>query len=313
MKKISALLFLVFIYSTANAQYRWDMGLNVGAANYLGEIGGNEETRRDFILDMQLDQTQWVLGGFARYRVNPQISFNMGFNYGRIRGYDSYSENPARVARNLNFKNDILELSFRTELTLLFDNDVGGRGYYDPDFKLYGFLGVAGFYHNPKAQYQDRYVELIDLKTEGVEYNNFQLSIPAGIGLYFTYRKVHRIGWELGYRFAFTDYLDDASSTYAQYDELGSDRVLAAALSNRTSQELIDEVNAEARARGLQEVNLGSFAPGEKRGDPTHNDGYLFTQFSYSIVIKGSSKFSKARYSWIKKKKRKRRKTRAKF
>lgn len=313
MKKISALLLLAFIYSGLTAQYRWDIGLNLGAANYLGEIGGNEETRRDFVLDMQLDQTQWVVGGFARYRVSPQLSFNTGLNYGRIRGFDGHSENPARVARNLNFRNDIIELSIRTELTLLYDNDVGGRGYYDPDFKLYGFLGVAIFYHNPQAKFEDGYVDLIDLKTEGVEYSNFQLSIPAGIGLYFTYRKLHRIGWELGYRFAFTDYLDDVSTTYAPYDELGPDRELASTLSNRTSQKIIDEVNAEARSRGLQEVNLGSFAVGEKRGDPTNNDGYLFTQFSYSFVIKGNSKFSKARYSWIKKKKRKRRKTRAKF
>lgn len=320
MKKLLPAI-LICLSSSAFGQYRWDVGVNLGAANYLGEMGGAEETRRDFVNDLQLMQTRWMFGAFTRYEVSPTISFNLGFNYGRISGADSESENPARQARNLSFRNDIQELSLRTEITLLYDNDVSGRGYYNPDFKLYGFFGIAGFHHNPKTQYtghnleyQGEYVALQPLKTEGVEYKLFQFSIPAGVGLYFTFDKQHRIGWEIGYRTTFTDYLDDVSTTYAAYDEVSTvNRDLAWELSSRTTREQIEAVNTLAVSRDLLPVNYESFLPGEKRGDATNNDGYIFTQFSYSYVLKGRSSFSKRRYHWIKKRLRGRKRTRAKF
>jgi hypothetical protein len=310
-------LIAMFLISGVYAQYRWDIGIGVGASNYLGEIGGEEQTRRDFVFDMKLNRTQWVFGGFARYRFSPTFAFNFGVNYGRIRGHDYNSQNPARVARNLSFRNDMLELSGRVELTLFYDNDVSGRGYYNPDFRIYAFLGAGVVRHNPKATYygdleefNGEMVELQPLQTEGVEYGRWQFTLPAGIGLYFTHNKVHRFGWEIGYRTTFTDYIDDVSSEYVAFDDPNS---LAAQMANRTTPEALAQAEEYANEFNLDVPNAESFAPGEKRGDPTNNDGYLFTQFTYSYVIKGRSTFSKRRYNWIKRKGRKRRKSRAKF
>jgi len=312
---------LLGVSSSLTAQYRWDFGVNLGASNYLGEIGGQEETRRDFVFDMKLNRTQYVVGGFARYKFSPQLAVNVGLNYGQIKGNDSNSKNPARVARNLSFRNNIIELTGRMELTLFYDNDVSGRGYYNPDFRIYGFVGAGVMKHNPKVRYtgpleqfNGEVIELQPLQTEGVEYNLWQFTLPAGIGLYFTHKKVHRFGWEIGYRTTFTDYLDDVSTTYPNMDEVSQDNVdLAMGLSNRTDAESLGNAAVYAAEYDLDVPNAGSFAPGEKRGDVTNNDGYLFTQFSYSYVIKGRSSFYKSRYSWIKKKKRTRRKSRAKF
>lgn len=305
----------------ASAQYRWDFGVNLGASNYLGEIGGQEGTRRDFVFDMKLNRTQYVFGGFARYRVSPTLAINGGINYGRIRGNDFNSKNPARVARNLSFRNNILEFSTRAEITLFYDNDAGGRGYYNPDFRVYAFGGVGVFHHNPRARYygpleefDGELVDLRPLKTEGVEYSNWQFTLPVGLGVYFTFMKRHRFGWELGYRTTFTDYLDDVSTTFPSEDRLSTDnRQLAIEMSNRTNAESLANARELAIEFGQDIPNAGSFDVGEKRGDATNNDGYLFTQFSYSYVLKGKSSFYKARYSYIKKKNRKKRKTRAKF
>jgi len=318
MRKAVVVAFVcAFLSTSLLAQYRWDFGVSVGASNYLGEIGGEEETRRDFIFDMKLNRTQWVFGGFARYRLSPAFAFNMGVNYGRIRANDYNSQNPARVARNLSFRNDMLEISGRIELTLFYDNDVSGRGYYNPDFRIYGFLGAGVVHHNPKAVYygdleefDEEMVELQPLQTEGVEYGKWQFTLPAGIGLYFTHKKVHRFGWEIGYRTTFTDYIDDVSTDYVEFDDPNS---LAAQMANRTTPESLDQAEQYANEYNLDIPNAQSFEPGEKRGDPTNNDGYLFTQFTYSYVLKGRSSFSKRRYNWIKRKGRKRRKTRAKF
>lgn len=308
--------------STMMAQYRWDFGVNLGAANYLGEVGGQEETRRDFIFDMKWNRTQYMMGVFGRYKITPLMAVNVGFNYGRIRGNDSNSQNPARVARNLSFRNNIFELSARMEFTLFYDNDVGGRGYYNPDFRMFGFVGAGVMKHNPKVTYQgelEEYngelIELQPLMTEGVDYSLWQFTLPAGIGLYFTHKKVHRFGWELGYRTTFTDYLDDVSGTYASQDEVSqTNNELAYSLSNRTDATSLQNAADYAAEYNMDVPNAGSFEPGQKRGDPSYNDGYLFTQFSYSYVIKGRSSFYKKRYSKrVKSSKRVRRKSRAKF
>jgi hypothetical protein len=315
------LLSALSIAESSTAQYRWDFGVNLGASNYLGEIGGQEGTRRDFVFDMKLNRTQYVFGGFARYRVSPTLALNGGVNYARIRGNDFNSQNPARVARNLSFRNNILEFSLRGEITLFYDNDAGGKGYYNPDFRDYAFGGVGVFHHNPRARYygpleefNGELVELQPLKTEGIEYGNWQFTLPAGLGVYFTFLKRHRLGWELGYRTTFTDYLDDVSTVYPDEDGLSTDnRQLAMEMSNRTDAESLANARELAIEFGLDVPNAGSFDVGEKRGDATNNDGYLFTQFSYSYVLKGKSSFYKARYSYIKRKNRKKRKTRAKF
>lgn len=320
--RLILLCMLLGMSSSLLAQYRWDFGVNLGASNYLGEVGGQEETRQDFIFDLKWNRTQYVVGGFARYKISPKMAVNVGINHGRIRANDSNSKNPGRVGRNLSFKNDIYELSGRIEFTLFYDNDVGGRGYYNPDFRIFGFVGAGVMHHNPKATYQgdlEEYngneYELQPLKTEGVSYDLWQFTLPAGIGIYFTHKKVHRFGWEIGYRTTFTDYLDDVSSEYAFDEELGGDNLeLARALSNRTTNESIAQAGIYAEEYGMDAPNHNSYWPGEKRGDPTNNDGYIFTQFSYSYVLKGKSSFYKKRYSRrIKTNKRIRRKSRAKF
>jgi len=317
-KNLIFLTATLLLSSSLIAQYRWDFGVNIGASNYLGEIGGQEETRRDFVFDMKLNRTQMVFGVFGRYKITPQLAVNTGINYGRVKGSDSNSQNPARVARNLSFQNDILEISTRLELTLLYDNDVGGRGYYNPDFRLYGFLGAGVIRHNPRATYNgsdpDLVGDLLDLQpleTEGISYNLWQFSLPAGIGLYFTHRKVHRFGWEIGYRTTFTDYIDDVSTTYA-YD-MNDNSSIAAEMGNRTTEISLENAASFADEYDLDTPNGGSYMVGEKRGDPTNNDGYLFTQFSYSYVIKGKSSFYRRRYTNRRGAKRVRRKSRAKF
>lgn len=320
MRPPKILVYAVFFFLSAyaSAQYRWDFGAGIGFSNYLGEIGGQEGERRDFLFDMKLNRTQYVFGGFARYKYSPSISFNFGVNYGRVRANDYNSQNPARVSRNLSFKNNILEFSGRAEISLFYDNDVSGKGYYNPDFKIYGFIGAGVMHHNPKVVYygeleefNGELVELQPLQTEGEEYSKWQFTIPAGLGLYFTYSKVHRFGWEIGYRTTFTDYIDDVSTEYADPTDLSSP--LSAELSSRTTEEALATAASYASLQGVDIPNAESFAPGEKRGDPTNNDGYLFTQFTYSYVLKGKSTFYKKKYNWIKKNAKKRRKSRAKF
>ncbi|HRF82792.1 MAG TPA: hypothetical protein PL070_22235, partial [Flavobacteriales bacterium] len=49
------------VASASNAQYAWDFGMHVGGANYLGEMGGTDQPRRDFVWDMKMSQTRWAI------------------------------------------------------------------------------------------------------------------------------------------------------------------------------------------------------------------------------------------------------------
>ncbi|MGQ0827225.1 MAG: DUF6089 family protein [Bacteroidota bacterium] len=290
------------------AQYNWDIGFHAGASNYLGEMGGKSGTRRNFVSDMKISKTQFALGGFARYKFGPLISAKVGLNWIRIGGADNASTNPGRVGRNLSFRNDLIELELTGQVFFLEIPDLGHTYRYRNDFKMYAFGGVAGFYHSPKAHYMGKWVALRPLKTEGISYKSVVVSIPLGIGLFFTLEKRHRIGWEFNWRTTFTDYLDDVSSFYPDPATLSSAE--AVALSNRRGE-------LEDREGVPHETNYGWNAEkntGNKRGDPSHKDSYITTSVYYSYVIRGKSSFYRSKYGSIfKKKKYKKRKIRAKF
>lgn len=309
MKKISILMLVISFLSATQIQaqkrrvrYAFDYGFGIGPANCLGEIGGKEKTRRDFIWDMKLSQTRWSVGGFARYKLNNNFAIHSGLTYLRIEGQDALSTNRGRRGRNLSFRNDMLELSLRGDVYLYGVNDVGGRGGYRLDFKSYVFAGVAGLLHGPKAAYNGEWVKLRPLMTEGVKYSKVTFAIPVGIGFYFTKKRKYRFGFEAGWRLTFTDYLDDVSTVYA--DHSGSGNQMLIDLANRRDELPADDASVPAPVY---------YEPGQKRGDPTHNDTYFFAAFTYSYVLKGRNTFYTQNYNWLFGKKGKHRLVRVKF
>ncbi|MDA7744646.1 DUF6089 family protein [bacterium] len=281
LKRIIITLSIVTMSICGNAQYAWDIGGNLGFSNYLGEIGGGAGEARDWLLDIKLDQTRWNPGVFIRYRADYNLGLNISLNYFRIQGADSLTENPNRFTRNLHFRNDVFELAAVGEYYFFSQPDVGRTGRYLLDFKAYVFAGGALFYNTPKAQYQGKWVALQPLMTEGQEeaYSRIQFSIPVGFGFFYTFSRLHRFGWSLGWRYTFTDYLDDVSSAYPDPTDLTSPEAIA--LSNRTN-----EVENHPLAAGLAE----SYVAGGVRGNPDAKDSYLLTSFNYSYVIRGNSR-----------------------
>lgn len=320
MRITLGILFLVGFLSSAQAQFRWDWGIHAGGSNYLGDIGGKDQPRRDFIYDVRLNQTRYVFGAHVRYKIDPMFSATAMFTYGRVQGWDEETIYAPRRARNLNFRNNLWEFGVRGEVTFYSDNDLGGKGYYNPDFKVFGFLGIAGLMHNPQgflvnptSDLPSEWYDLRELKTEGQdnEYEEFTVAFPMGIGLYLTHNKKHRFGWELGYRITLTDYLDDISGSYALPDDLDSD--LSRALANQTTVEVVEEAFGDAGMIYNYDYPEGfNDTYRNPRGINNYNDGYVYTTFSYGMVIQGRSRFSKARYNWFSGRKR-RKKSRAKF
>ncbi len=302
---------LLFLPTVLFAQYVWDFGGGVGASNYLGEIGGYDKTRRGFVQDMKMSQTRWAANCFARRKLIEGLYVSGGIYYGRIQCADSLSVYGPRKGRNLSFRNDLIEVSTRAEYAFYSSYDVGSRGRYILDFRSYAFLGVGGFYNNPKARNSaGKWVALQPLMTEGPsnKYSQFQVCFPMGFGIFYTYKKTHRIGWEMGWRWTRTDYVDDISTSTPDRDQVSDE---AWDLSYRSDEIVV-------RSPDIPDTVQYS-TPGAIRGDPHKKDSYVFTNFTYSYVIKGKYRNRKFRPTKLgigglgDVKRRKKRKTRAKF
>ena len=126
--------------------------------------------------------------------------------------------------------------------------------------------------------------------------SDLQISIPTGVGMFITYKRNHRFGWEFNVRKTFTDYLDDAKGFYISHPE-GS---LASIYANP-----YNEDNAT--------INKENYFEGSPRGNHVDDDWYLSSVFTYSYVMRGKSNFvrKKLKYTYGSSKRKKR--TKAKF
>ena len=228
LAKIAILIFIVLLISTtANGQkFRkkskyMSVGGFLGTSNYVGELDPGSS-----FLATSPQFTRWNIGGTLTKRLHPRISARVGVSYGRLQGDDLNSAidpagwEPYRRVRGLHFRNDFYEMK-ADGIVDLFQNRRGMQ----KRLKLtpYGFLGLALMYHNPKAKFQDKWVSLRELGTEGQfidgvgqdgPYSKLQVVIPFGIGIRYKIGVLWDVSFEIGWRKTFTDYLDDVGGTY---------------------------------------------------------------------------------------------------
>ncbi len=268
MKNLLSITILFFaINLSLNAQY-FELGVFFGGSNYSGDLVPTiKPVESDFHM---------ALGLLARYNINERFSVKGHYYKGRISGSDLASGyKTGRLKRNLSFGSDIQEIGFQGEFNFL---------RHDPfqdvfSFTPYAFLGVAGFHFSPEAIYDNQRYELQPIGTEGQglpgyadPYKLYQVAIPAGLGLKFSINGMTTIGFEVGMRKTFTDYLDDVSGEYPNLAELSEARgEIASSLSFRRQ-----EVN--------KTENLDDQV-GLKRGNPNKKDWYMFGGITISIAL----------------------------
>jgi hypothetical protein len=306
MKKNYIVLIVCLFTLSMQSQWVWDYGVAIGATNYLGDIGGKDKSRQNFISDVQLAKTRYNVGGFVRYKWRPKLSLKLALDYIRIEGDDKLTANLGRKYRNFNFRNNLFDFGLTGEFFFYENNDLGNTYKYKNGFRAYVFGGAGIFLSNPKTLYQGEVVALRPYETEGVRYKQINFNIPMGVGFYFTVNKMHRIGFELNYRKTFTDYIDDISGNYPSKPADTYEQGLILRTSELgTAQDVLIESNGASASHDW----------GQKRGDSKYKDAYMTMNLSYSYVLRGKSSFYKARSNGLfgKGKKRKMRKIRAKF
>jgi hypothetical protein len=210
MKRILILLLLGI--NICHAQ-TWQADISVGGAGYSGDLAKH---------DISLKTIKPGFGLNVRYGLSDRVTIRAGFNYGKIGADDKNSSDSADKARNLNFQTNILEGSLAVEVNLL------SSEYFD--LYPYVFAGVGYFHFNPytiDGNGQKVYLKPLSTEGEGLAqfpdrkpYSLNQFCIPFGVGVKKRLGEQFDIAFELGVRKIFTDYLDDVSKRYVDYNTL---------------------------------------------------------------------------------------------
>ncbi|SEJ55023.1 hypothetical protein SAMN04487995_5237 [Dyadobacter koreensis] len=195
-------------------------GFGIGTSSYYGDMASYTTPLRS-----TFGMMRWSITGNYTRHFTPRLAARASFTYARIVGddYEMNKKDPTniRFPRNLSFRNDLKEFAVVGIYKLTPDNRSYDRR---PQFGAYLFGGIAAVAHNPKAKDEvtGDWVKLQSLGTEGQgqpgyakPYSLIQMAIPIGIGVRYKINDRFDIGAELGFRFTFTDYLDDVSGVYA--------------------------------------------------------------------------------------------------
>lgn len=296
MEKLNTLFYKLFMFilliavigiNDVHAQKKKsssEVGITIGAANILSDLGGSPDIGRGFVADLEFATTRPVIGGFFRQNFNSILSARASVYYAQVTGDDALIPETTmggthRKYRNLSFKSPILEFSGMVEINLLPYLPGSSRNRFAP----YVMAGVGVFHFDPKANYNGQWIRLQPLGTEGQGLPNYpgkehysltELCFPVGGGIKININKKYALNIEVSHRFTTTDYIDDVSTTYVDeadfYRAYGPTKgALIAGLSDRSSGE-----------------RTASTAPGAQRGDPSDFDQYTFAglfTFSYKL------------------------------
>jgi hypothetical protein len=297
-----------------NAKNYLAVGFQVNTANYFGDLNPF-----DRFLSTEIKFTQPSFAIHATKKITPHLFIRSSFSLAWLKGDDYTSANPNdniakyRYIRNAHFRNRIAEFALLGVYELRPNKGLYFRRRF---FSPYVFAGIALFHHNPQARTPSdlgtQWVDLQPLGTEGQgqpgfrkKYSRIQPAIPFGFGAKFKVTNRIDLGWEMGIRFTFTDFLDDVSGNYADPGDLSSD--LSRVMANRTL-EPFGQLTGGSRTTQINRL-LGEFGggqpfefigsdgqlyktfngygrAGDQRGSASTKDYYVFTGFRINYLLK---------------------------
>lgn len=270
----------------------YEIGLNFGAMNFLGDLGGNRGKGTAGPKDLNLPVTHLAFGISAAYYPVEWFGLRIAGNIGRVEGYDNLifnhgTEEVPRIFRDLHFRSPIYEAYTGIEIypTCYIREK---RELAPPRLKPFLLAGVGLFHFQPHALYNNgngnqRWVQLRPLRTEGQgmeetgrpEYATIAMSFPVGIGFKYDIKERLTLSIEFIHRYTNTDYIDDVSTTYI--DPVLFDRYLS------PSDAAMAKILYNPSARNTVPIEgYGPNIPGNQRGNPKRNDGFLSTQFRFT-------------------------------
>ncbi len=277
-------LLPVFSHAQKWKRQRVEYSFGLGATNFLGDLGGRNQEGTNFVQDFELKATRYAASLGYRYQIGRDFYLKGNFIYAKVSGADNLTEEPARAARKLNFKSNMLELSGQIEYMLIKQKSghlyklrgVRGKSWFR--FEVYALAGVGALWYDPKGELNGKWYRLAPLNTEGhrlvdgpKDYSQFTMVVPYGIGIRRSLgggaRSRHFGSWsislELTMRKTFSDYIDDVSDVYYDSDGTGV-----------TGVEGVSEESIYFSDPSGLYVD-GQYGTPQQRGDASDKDAYM--------------------------------------
>ncbi|NJM16289.1 MAG: hypothetical protein HC896_13765 [Bacteroidales bacterium] len=232
MRKLLVLVVsFLFIFEFSQAQRwklkRYEAVLGVGSTHIFGDIGGYSPGASNWygLKDLSIGATRpsFYLG--IRYKLAEEMALKTNFVYGR--GYGS-DEKGGNLIRNGSFSTSIYELSVQYEYYILreerklkssavFNRKGMINNYAKTSFYAYGGTGLL--FVSPEITIDPRN-ELADISnykynsSNDLTANSLTISgmVSIGLGVKYVINSNILIGFELGPRYALTDYVDGFSN-----------------------------------------------------------------------------------------------------
>ncbi|MET4546798.1 hypothetical protein ABIE26_004136 [Pedobacter africanus] len=252
----SFICLLGFFWGIASNAQTFEIGVTGGGAGYIGDLN---QTKPLKISGMSA-------GAFAKLNLDAYWAVGLHYTYGKIRANDAVSENEDFRNRNINFKTVLNEVSLQVDFNFLNYFAGGGTKKFTP----YIFTGIGGVFYSPKATYNDTEYNLRYYQTEGQTgaYRHYTMTIPYGVGIKLQLKENWGLFSQIGYRTAYSDYLDDVSGIYPATNAWPNDGALA--------------IRQQLSNPSLV-PNYG--APGTQRGDFRKRDTYMFVGIGISYTF----------------------------
>lgn len=290
-----------------------DISFGIGTSHYYGDLAPYSKPVKSTLQNMNWNFSVGVTRHFS-----PHFSGRASLTWVRLTGDDNKFEGIAGLEqlymRNAHFRNDVQELA------------ITGMYHFIPETRSfrnrvklnpYLFAGISVFHHDPVAKAPTDYggteaspgewVSLQPLSTEGqglpnypdqTPYNLINVNIPFGAGVRYKLNRDWDLGFEVGVRYTFSDYLDDVGGYFADRGDLTKISDLSAAMGHRENEKIaaLTGRDREAFARTyylskgypLSDPNLfpiGSFPEldkdngGVRNSSSRLNDMYVLTSF----------------------------------
>lgn len=300
------------------------IGFSLNATNYYGDLAPKPSR-----LSTDISFTRPGIGISLGHRFGPRYTIMSQFMFATLRGSDKESADPnnteynGRYLRNMEFRNNIKEFTV-VGVFDLFEN----MATYISRVKWTPYISAGGavFISTPRGRAPDTgingadlgndagaWVKLRPLGTEGQHsklektdanygikpYSAVQFAIPVSVGARFRINEVLDLWAEIGFRYTFTDYLDDVSQNYVDLGVFGYNE-LAKAMSYRTGELPAENLNALVNYVGRDgktytiQAGYGSEYPTNIRGSSNDKDMYMVTSVRITYII--GATFHKAKF-----------------
>lgn len=223
------------------------------------------------------------------YKPGKIFSFSIGYTFGKLSGADSLV--PGKEERNFHFFTTIHDFQLMSSSDLnairrkIWPRKTVDRSDFEPGFTGPDFLLGLGFMKfNPKGEKDGEIYQLQKLGTEGQHisagdypepYKLWVFNIKYGISVGYNFGRQFNLEVQMIYTKTLTDYLDDVSGEYPDYNDL------------------MKSENGETTAYFTYGGRDGSLTEkGRLRGNPDSNDSYSSLVFKLTYIF-GRSEFQR--------------------